>query len=83
MFTSFSVTGCSLELLRMGEKGIVTVCNTQDEKIRKKLIAIGIKTGTIISVEQQFPVFIVNFGSLSMTIDREIARAIYVRVLES
>ncbi|MBD2569447.1 FeoA family protein [Anabaena lutea] len=82
MFTPFSVMGCSLELLKSGECGIVTVCKTQDEIIRKKLISMGIKTGNMITVEQQFPTLVIKCGTLSMTIDREIARAIYVRVVE-
>jgi ferrous iron transport protein A len=84
MFSPFSVTGCSLELLKTGEKGIVTCCKTQDETIRKKLISMGINTGTNISVEQQFPSFIIKIGNnLSLTIDRQTARAIYVRVIDS
>ncbi|MBD2628040.1 FeoA family protein [Trichormus variabilis] len=83
MFTPFSVMGCSLELLKSGECGIVTVCKTQDEIIRKKLISMGIKTGNVITVEQQFPTFMIKCGTLSMTIDRETARAIYVRVVEA
>jgi ferrous iron transport protein A len=82
MFSPFSVIGCSLELLKSGDCGIVTVCKSQDEIIRKKLISLGIKIGTTITVEQQFPTFIIKCGSLSMTIDREIARAIYVRVID-
>ncbi len=82
MFTPFTVMGCSLELLKPGDCGIVTVCKTQDEIIRKKLILMGIKTGNTITVEQQFPTFVIKCGNLSMTIDREIARAIYVRMLK-
>ncbi|MEO3704547.1 FeoA family protein [Trichormus azollae] len=82
MFTPFSVMGCSLELLKTGEQGIVTVCKTQDEIIRKKLISMGIKTGTQVLVEQQFPTFVIKVSNLPMTIERDIARAIYVRVLE-
>ncbi|MBD2695057.1 ferrous iron transport protein A [Anabaena catenula] len=82
MFTPFSVMGCSLELLKSGECGIVTVCKTQDEIIRKKLISMGIKTGNLITIEQDFPTLVIKCGTLSMTIDREIARAIYVRVVE-
>jgi ferrous iron transport protein A len=83
MFTPFSITGCSLELMKTGEQGIVTVCKTQDEIIRKKLISLGIKTGTSITVEQQFPALVVKLGSISITLDRETARAIYVRLVES
>ncbi|MBK1989467.1 ferrous iron transport protein A [Sphaerospermopsis aphanizomenoides BCCUSP55] len=82
MFTPFSVMGCSLELLKPGEQGIGTVCKTQDEIIRKKLISMGIKTGTNIIVEQQFPTFVIKAGNIPLTIDREVARAIYVRVIE-
>ncbi len=82
MFTPFTIMGCSLELLKSGECGIVTFCQTQDETIRKKLISMGIKTGNTITVEQQFPTFIIKSGSLSMTINRQIARAIYVRVID-
>lgn len=82
MFKSFTVTGCSLELLKPGEIGIVTVCQTQDKTIRKKLISMGIHTGTNITVEQHFPAFIIKAGNVSMTLDRQTARAIYVRVLE-
>ncbi|ADI63597.1 FeoA family protein ['Nostoc azollae' 0708] len=46
MFTAFSIMGCSLELLKTCAQGIVTVCKTQDEIIRKKLISMRIKTGT-------------------------------------
>ena len=82
MFTPFTIMGCSLELMKAGDCGIITVCQSQDEIIRKKLILMGIKTGNTITVEQQFPTFVIKCGSLSMTIDREIARAIYVRVIE-
>ncbi|WP_413175942.1 FeoA family protein [Anabaena azotica] len=81
MFTPFTVMGCSLELLKPGEQGIVTVCKTQDEIIRKKLISMGIKTGTQVIVEQQFPTFVIKVSNLPMTINRETARAIYVRVV--
>jgi ferrous iron transport protein A len=82
MFTPFRIMGCSLELLKTGECGIVTVCKSQDEVIRKKLISMGIKTGNTITVERKFPTFVIKCGDSSMTIDREIARAIYVRVID-
>lgn len=83
MFTPFSVTGCSLELLKPGERGIVIFYKTLDKTIRKKLISMGITSGTIITLEQQFPSWIIKMGNISLTIDRETARAIYVRVIDS
>jgi ferrous iron transport protein A len=81
MFSPFSVTGSSLELLKIGEKGIVTFCKNDNEIIQKKLIAMGVKQGTNISVEQRVPSFIVKVDNISLTIDKEIARAIYVRII--
>ncbi|MTJ48322.1 ferrous iron transport protein A [Dolichospermum sp. UHCC 0259] len=62
MFTPFTIMGCSLELLKSGELGIVTACQSQDETIRKKLISMDIKTGSKITVEQQFPTFVIKLG---------------------
>lgn len=83
MFTPFTVTGCSLELLRIGERGIVTFCKVKDEIIRKKLMAIGVNIGTTITVEQCLPCLIIKVGNTSSTIDKETARAIYVRVINN
>jgi ferrous iron transport protein A len=81
MFSPFSVTGSSLELLKPAEKGIVTFCKNDNETIQKKLIAMGVKPGTTITLKQRFPSIIVNVNNTNLTIDKEIARAIYVRVI--
>ncbi|AFY47081.1 FeoA-like protein [Nostoc sp. PCC 7524] len=83
MFAPFSVTGCSLELLKLGEKGIVTFCKTQDKALLKKLTSLGLTTGVTITVEQQFPSLLIKVGSILLEIEQELARAIYVRVLKS
>jgi ferrous iron transport protein A len=83
MFQAFSINGCSLELLNVGEQGIVTYCQTQDEKIRKKLSSMGVIPGISISLEQQFPSLNINIGNIYMIIDRETARTIYVRIINS
>lgn len=81
MFTSFSVTGCSLELLKIGERGIVNFCKSKDETILKKLIAMGVTPGTYITLEQRFPSLVIKAGQTRLTLDQEIARAIYVRIV--
>jgi ferrous iron transport protein A len=81
MFTPFTVTGSSLELLQPGDSGIIIACQSQDETIRKKLIAMGIRTGFNITVEQTFPSLMVKVANVSITINRDIARVIYVRLL--
>ncbi|MBN3894332.1 MAG: ferrous iron transport protein A [Nostoc sp. NOS(2021)] len=83
MFTRFSVTGCSLELLRTGEQGIVTFCKSQDETILKKLISMGVTPGTTITLEQHFPSLIIKVGNTSLALDMESIRAIYIRIINN
>ncbi|MBW4684695.1 MAG: ferrous iron transport protein A [Komarekiella atlantica HA4396-MV6] len=83
MFTPFSVTGCSLELLRIGERGIVAFCKTHDPTISEKLLLMGITPGTTITLEQQFPFSIIKVGNMLLSIDQESFRAIYVRIVDN
>ncbi|MBE8965437.1 ferrous iron transport protein A [Nostocales cyanobacterium LEGE 12452] len=81
MFTSFSVTGCSLELLKTGERGIVAFCKTQDKIILKKLRLMGIVTGSHVTLKQYFPSLIINIDNIDLALDLESIRAIYIRVI--
>ncbi|RCJ38206.1 iron transporter FeoA [Nostoc punctiforme NIES-2108] len=83
MFTNFSVTGCSLELLRTGERGIVAFCKSQDKIILEKLISMGIVTGTHITLKQRVPSIIINIENIDFLLDLESARTIYVRITDS
>ncbi len=83
MFTPFTVTGSSLELLQPGDTGIIVACKTQDDRIRKQLIAMGIRTGTNIVVERTFPILMIKVANVSVTVNREIAKVIYVRLFNS
>jgi len=83
MFTRFSVTGCSLELLRTGEQGIITFCKNQDETILKKLISMGVTPGNTITLEQHFPSLIIKVGNTSLALDMESISAIYVRIIDN
>ncbi|NEU77891.1 FeoA family protein [Nostoc sp. UIC 10630] len=82
MFTPFSVTGCSLELLRAGERGIVTFCKSQDERILNRLISIGVTPRTTITLEQNFPSFIFKIKNISLALDTESIQAIYVHIID-
>ncbi|MEH2424286.1 MAG: FeoA family protein [Nostoc sp.] len=83
MFTRFSVTGCSLELLRMGERGIVNSRKSQDETILKNLISIGVIPGTTITLEQHFPSLLIKVENTSLILDIESVHAIYVRIIDN
>ncbi|AVH73114.1 iron transporter FeoA [Nostoc sp. 'Lobaria pulmonaria (5183) cyanobiont'] len=81
MFTRFSVTGCSLELLRTADRGIVTSSKTQDKTILKKLLSIGIVTVT--HVPLKFPSLIINIKNIDFVLNLESVRAIYVRIINN
>ncbi|MEH2048953.1 FeoA family protein [Nostoc sp.] len=83
MFTHFSVTGCSLELLRKGERGIVTFSKNQHETILKKLILMGVTPGATITLKQKLPSFIIEIGNTDMALDVESISAIYVRIIDN
>ena len=83
MFTRFSVTGCSLELLITAERGIITSCKTQDKTILKNFLSIGIVTETHITLKQHFPSLIINIENIDFVLDLEIIRAIYVRIINN
>ncbi|MDJ0735618.1 MAG: FeoA family protein [Nostocaceae cyanobacterium] len=76
----FSVTSASLELMNPGERGIVTACKTEDETILKKLMAMGVTPGALITLEKRFPSFVIKSGYTRLALDKEIARSIYVRI---
>ncbi len=83
MFNPFDVTGSSLILLREGEQGIVTFCKNQDEIIFKKLVSMEVMLGTIITLEERLPSFVIKIGNTRWQIDKEVTCAIYVRIVNS
>ncbi|WP_017314843.1 FeoA family protein [Mastigocladopsis repens] len=80
MFYKFSVIGSSLKLLKTGEQGIVKFCNIKDEKILRELISMGLRPGISITLEQRVPCFVIRVGERRLTLTREIAQRIYVRI---
>ncbi|WP_315785313.1 FeoA family protein [Fischerella sp. JS2] len=82
MFNAFSVTGSSLELLKIGEQGIIQFCNTQDENLLNQVISLGLTPGIYFTVEQQFPNLVINVRQGRLTISKEIAGKIYVRIVK-
>jgi ferrous iron transport protein A len=79
MFTPFSVKGCSLELLQPGERGIVAFCKIPHQE----LIGMGITAGKTITVKEKIPTLQIEVNNITFSIDKEIAHAIYVRIIDS
>jgi ferrous iron transport protein A len=80
---SFTVTGASLKLLKCGESGIVTRMKDTDDETVKKLRAIGIQPGTLITLEQRFPRFIIRVRGDRIALRNDTINAIFVRINSS
>ncbi|MFB2834157.1 FeoA family protein [Floridanema evergladense] len=76
----FTVCLSSLELLEPHEQGVVSSFRNLSETTIQKVIAMGIKLGSVVSLQQRYPTFIVKVGNISIALDKEIARAIVVRI---
>ncbi|MGF1539747.1 MAG: FeoA family protein [Pleurocapsa sp.] len=81
MFTQgFSVEYSPLDYLGAKTQGVIAAIRNKDEKIVKKLLAMGVHTGMHITLEQRFPSFIIRVGRNRIAIDKNIANSIKVRV---
>ncbi|MDJ0632440.1 MAG: FeoA family protein [Xenococcaceae cyanobacterium MO_188.B29] len=77
----FSICYSPLSMLTNKSQGFITAIRNKDEKIVKKLLAMGVHTGMQITLEQTFPSFIIRVGRTRIAIDKEIASSIKVRVV--
>lgn len=78
----FTVSGSSLKLLSIGECGIITPPRNVDSTLLDKLNAMGLSPGTLITVEQRFPRFMVRAGNHRIALSDPMMRAIYVRLVK-
>ena len=78
---SFSVQYSSLTYLGNKTQGVITDIINKDEKIVRKLLAMGVHKGMQITLEQRFPSFIITVGRTKIAIDKNIASSIRVRVV--
>ncbi len=76
----FSVQYTTLNYLKPKTQGVITGIRNKDEKVVKKLLAMGVHTGMQITLEQRFPSFIIRVGRIRLAIDKDIASSIKVRV---
>lgn len=78
---SFSVQYSSLNCLGAKTQGVITDIRNKDEKIVKKLLAMGVHKGMQITLEQRFPSFVIKVDRTRIAIDKSIASSIRVRVV--
>ncbi|MDJ0594615.1 MAG: FeoA family protein [Pleurocapsa sp. MO_226.B13] len=82
MFTQgFSVHYSPLDYLGTKTQGVITAIRNKDDKIVKKLLAMGVHTGMPITLEQRFPSFVIRVGRTRIAIDKDIASSIKVKVI--
>ncbi|ELS00739.1 Fe2+ transport system protein A [Xenococcus sp. PCC 7305] len=77
----FTVQYSPLDFLATKTQGVIMAIRNKDERVVKKLLAMGVHKGMHITLEQRFPSFLIKVGRTRIAIDRDIARSIKVRVI--
>jgi len=72
-----------LSLLAQGQKGKIAYVYAPESRKLQKLIAMGILPGAPLSLIQGFPSYVFQAGQTQFAVDKEIADAIYVRLVEA
>ena len=71
----------SLSQLAPGQKGKVAYIYAPESSQFQKLVAMGILPGAPVSLIQSFPTYVFRAGQMQFAVDKEIADAIYVRLV--
>lgn len=75
-----TITGSSLSLLNVGEEGTILKLKNLDPIFDRELQTMGLIPGVSIKLEQRSPSLIVKTGNNYLTVDKNIAHSIYVRL---
>ncbi|NJM97151.1 MAG: ferrous iron transport protein A [Phormidesmis sp. RL_2_1] len=79
MFTGFTISGASLSLLHVGERGVVARVRDNDPLVADQIRRLGLSPGTSITLEQRFPRFVVRTRKGTTALTQAMIQAIYVR----
>ena len=79
VYQSFSVDYSPLDYLGVKTQGVIAAIRNKDDRIVKKLLAMGVHTGMHITLEQRFPSFIIRVGKTRIAIDKNIANSIKIK----
>ncbi len=71
-----------LSKLNQGQKGKVAYVHAPEINQLQKLMAMGVLPGAPIELVQSFPSYVFRIGQAQFAVDSEIARAIYVRLIQ-
>ena len=70
-----------LSELKVKDKGKIAYLQAKDKNQMQKLISIGVIPGVSIMLLQKFPSYVFQIGLSQFAIDKELAQAIYVRLI--
>ncbi|MBE9138682.1 ferrous iron transport protein A [Nodosilinea sp. LEGE 07088] len=79
MFTGFTVSGSSLPLMKVGERGIIARLASTDASAVRDLKALGLDRGKSIHLIERFPNFVVSTGGKQIALSKRLRQSIYVR----
>lgn len=68
----------NLTELKVGDEAVIGRINTTDDKILKKLMALGVLPGMKLVLLQKFPSYVIKVGNTRIAADDSIARSIVV-----
>ncbi len=72
----------SLDKLKAGAKAKVAYISLQNHPDLHKLLALGLIPGTLFSLHQTYPTFVLEIGETTLALEKEIAEKILVRKIE-
>lgn len=82
MFTQkMTLTGSSLALLRVGERGTIISIEKTDDRTAGKLRSMGLSAGVSFRLKQRSPSFTIEVGNRSLHLDEKMQRSLYVRII--
>jgi ferrous iron transport protein A len=80
MFSGFTVSGASLQVLNVGDRGTISRFTRTDPSTLSHLQSLGLDRGKAIAVTQRHPNFIVSTEDGHLTLPPLLVSAIYARL---
>lgn len=80
MFRRFTVSGAALQVLNVGDRGIISRFTEDDPLVLSHLQSLGLDRGKAIAVTQRHPNFVVSTENGYLTLSPPLVSAIYVRL---
>lgn len=80
MFSGFTVSGASLQVLNVGDRGTISRFTCTDPATLSHLQSLGLAPGSAIAITQRYPNFIISTEDGSLTLPPSLVSAIYLRL---